>query len=79
MSSEFVNRIHSGAVFNPGTLIMFWPYDHPCHEPYDQWIVFWPDGSAEVVTELPADLRPSEATYLGTMPGMAHVGHVTIE
>jgi hypothetical protein len=39
----------AGTVFDMGgALAIYWPYVHPCHEPYDQYIVLTPEGGAEV-------------------------------
>jgi hypothetical protein len=56
----------AGTVFDVGgALAIYWPYVHPCHEPYDQYIVLTQEGGAEVSRELREGARP-----LGVIPGM---------
>lgn len=55
----------AGTVFDVGgALAIYWPYVHPCHEPYDQYIVLTPEGGAEVSRELREGAR-----RLGVIPG----------
>lgn len=52
-----------------GAYAIYYPYIHPCHEPYDQWVVFYMEGAIEIIRDPGAIARLMErARPYGQLP-----------
>lgn len=66
----------SGTILDVGgAFAVYYEYCHPCHDPYDQWVIFHQEGAVEVTLEEP---RKSEGggRPVGRLPFMSGGGGV---